>query len=1048
MKPKEHSYNLLGVTRSKAKMYEYSVPIEDHIKIQRNPSNLFSISIGLLGDVAADLCRPNPNQENLIENIKELRFSALFFDSYLQSRLNENLDQYLALLTAAAYYLCDLPGSATAILNRVPFDSIKSDSTDLKRFLLWILESNFEDDFEFGNITTREEFSELKNLIRAYFSGKTKWEDVLKSTPSIRQKIYNVGSPRDLLLTDVSLAVLLLKIRYSTRTLLPQFTDLPITSWNPLLNRKGFIKELWPSQRLLGERGIFKGASGIIQMPTSAGKSKSIELIIRSAFLSNRTKTCVVVAPFRALSREITENLENAFAGEGVTVNELSDVFQNDFDAKSLVENTSFQILSVTPEKLVYVLRQTPALANKIGLLVLDEGHQFDSGARGVTYELLITSLKSFLPQNVQMILISAVISNAEAIGAWLLAEKSQVVKDSNLGSTFRTVGFSTWTSQQGQIQYVKSSDIDAAEFFVPRVIEKQTLARRGRERVPRTFPNSNDGKSVAAHLGIKLVKNGCVAIFCGVKSTATKLAEDIVEAFSRGYSGHPPQIFSNQEELYKISHLFGEHFGDNSIECIATRQGVLTHHAGIPHGLRLATENALRVGHAKFIICTSTLAQGVNLPIRYLLFTNIYQAGQKLRIRDFHNLIGRAGRSGLQTEGTVLFADPEVYDKRFNRTERWRFQAVRELFDSAKTEPCTSSLLNIFEPIWNKDKKVSLNIVDLQILDIIEKFYENEESLNTLIADLVKQFADLNFDEKTIRSQFKYKLKIASTIEGYLISALDGKTGEERVEFSSEIAKRTLAYHLASVERKALLERLFNIICKNVDGKVPSEDKKTSYGRTLIGIAEMIEIDRWVEENVENIILSSEDDDELFSVLYPIIEKYIDGDTLKKISIHDSRKSIALNWIQGTSYAEILSNLNEDGAKIQAGSQRRNITIPNVVDICDGELAYDGMLILGAVAEILETDAEFTDTTIPDSIRLLQKRIKYGLPDPLSVRIFELGFCDRVIAQNLGKYLAQKNVLNNYSLIQEIKENLNEVSDIISQYPSYFSSVLDKFKG
>ena len=49
MKPEEKSQLLLGVTRSKAKMLEYSVPEEHHIKITQDPGNLFTISIGLLG---------------------------------------------------------------------------------------------------------------------------------------------------------------------------------------------------------------------------------------------------------------------------------------------------------------------------------------------------------------------------------------------------------------------------------------------------------------------------------------------------------------------------------------------------------------------------------------------------------------------------------------------------------------------------------------------------------------------------------------------------------------------------------------------------------------------------------------------------------------------------------------------------------------------------------------------------------------------------------------------------------------------------------------
>jgi POLQ-like helicase len=69
-----------------------------------------------------------------------------------------------------------------------------------------------------------------------------------------------------------------------------------------------------------------------------------------------------------------------------------------------------------------------PELAASIGLIIYDEGHQFDSGARGVTYELLVTSLKALIPKSAQTVLISAVITNGERINGWLTAGEGILV--------------------------------------------------------------------------------------------------------------------------------------------------------------------------------------------------------------------------------------------------------------------------------------------------------------------------------------------------------------------------------------------------------------------------------------------------------------------------------------------------------------------------------------------------------------------------------------------------------------------------------------------
>lgn len=1042
MKPRERSHTLLGVTRAKGKMFEYSVPVEEHIAIPRNPSVLFPLSIGLLGDVAADLNRRNANAEILKENIRELRFSALFFDSYIQSRLNQEIDQYLLLLGSAAYYLCDMAGSSHVLLSRVRQHDVALQTQGVGTLLHWILKSNYTENPELTHDDCSRELETLKNSARSFFVGQGPDTDLERHIATLREKIYLIGSPRELLLTDIICAVLRIKVSNSSRKLLPQFSGLDVEAWENALQKDSFIRELWPSQRLLGSDGVYRGVSAIIQMPTSAGKSKSIEITIRSAFLSGRTKTCVVVAPFRALCHEITETLRKAFIDEEITVNELTDVFQADFDADDLIGQQSCQVLAVTPEKLVYVLRQSPELANEIGLLILDEGHQFDSGVRGVTYELLITSLKSLLPENVQTVLISAVISNAEVIAGWLMPA-GKVIKDASLTPTFRTIGFSTWTTNQGRIQYVRSDNITQEEFFVPRVIESQRLNRRLRQRTDKFFPVRDDGSSVAAHLGLKLAQNGGVAIFCGVKSTAANLTEKIVTAFETGYNIAPPSQFSVAEELTKFAFLYQENFGPDSVECRGARYGILNHHASIPHGIRTCTEYAIREGHARFIVCTSTLAQGVNLPIRYLIFTNIYMAGERIKVRDFHNLIGRAGRSGLQTEGTILFADPEVYDKRNHRTDKWRFRTVRELFDPAGSEPCASSLLKIFDPISSADNKFTLQ--NHNILETIHNYYNNEASLETLISAIAREVGESGFDEKTVRKQLKLKLKIAGAIEGHLISALDEIAVEERETHSMNLAQRTLAYHLASAEQKDQLTKMFVLISRNIDAKVTSETKKAVYSRTLLGVAELLEIDAWIEEHLDPIILSSGADDDMFAQLTPIVEKFIEGTNLKKVVPETLRPQIMQTWISGASYAEIKDFIVTAGGKIQAGSKTRKLTIQHVVEICEGELAFDGMLILGAIAEVLESHAELQDTTIPDSVRMLQKRIKYGLPNELSVRVFELGFSERVIAQRIAAVLEAAPINNRYMLIEAVRNHQTQIEAELALFPAYFTEVLHR---
>jgi hypothetical protein len=463
MKPEQKSQTLLSITRSKAKMFEYSVPEEYHIEIQQDPAKLFTLTIGILGDLAAKINRNDLTADSLVEYQKNLIFSAQFFDSYFQSKLNKTLDPYVIILSSSSYYICDLPGSSMVLANRIGKDCPNLEGEGLEDLLLWLLRGDFSTYFENSDGLFDNLINPISSSFHQFFTDGSGIDSLFNLTAELRKVTYEYGTPRQLLLGDVIAAIIKKKYLNSSWYALPLYSDLSQSQWLPVLQKDSFIKELWSAQHLLGQKGVLRGKSAVVQMPTSAGKTKATELIIRSAFLADRTSLAVIVAPFRALCHEIKNSLISAFLNESINVDELSDALQNDIDISELFN--SRQILVVTPEKLLYVLRHTPELAANVGLVIFDEGHQFDSGTRGITYELLLTSLRSMLPETAQKILISAVISNAAAVGEWLNGVDSEIVSGTNLIPTFRTIGFASWLDQLGRIEYVSNEDAEKMFF-------------------------------------------------------------------------------------------------------------------------------------------------------------------------------------------------------------------------------------------------------------------------------------------------------------------------------------------------------------------------------------------------------------------------------------------------------------------------------------------------------------------------------------------------------------------------------------------------------
>ena len=137
----------------------------------------------------------------------------------------------------------------------------------------------------------------------------------------------------------------------SAYKLLPQYSNLDFTKWADYFKKKNSVRMMWPSQILIGEKELLVGKNAIVQLPTGVGKTKSIELIIQSMFLSNRGRIALVIAPLRALCNEITGDMRKAFR-EDATINQFSDVLEVDY-IDAFNNTADNKILICTPEKKV-----------------------------------------------------------------------------------------------------------------------------------------------------------------------------------------------------------------------------------------------------------------------------------------------------------------------------------------------------------------------------------------------------------------------------------------------------------------------------------------------------------------------------------------------------------------------------------------------------------------------------------------------------------------------------------------------------------------------
>jgi len=1041
MKPESRSQYLLSITQAKAKMYEYAVPEEHHIPIPRDPTRLFTLSIGLLGDLAAHLnteeADPAINQE-LQDN---LAFSARFFDSYFQAKLDTETNPYLWMLGSASYYLSALPGSSLLLAKHLEHRQFDIEGAGLENLLLWILLGEYNQIQPGGNGPYETFIEEIEHRYQQYYSIGTGDVELFQSIQELRDVVYSTGTPRQLLFADIIGAITRKKHQNSTWSCLPLYSDLTIDQWRDVLRKPSFsIKELWPAQHLLGQHGVFRGKSAIVQMPTSAGKTKATEIIIRSAFISGRTSLAVIVAPFRALCHEIRESLIKGFRSESIFINELSDVLQPDYSVERFLGRK--QVLVVTPEKLNYVLRHTPIIGERIGLIIYDEGHQFDNGTRGITYELLLTSLKEKLSEGVQSVLISAVISNGEQVGQWLNGEDSEIITGLNTTPTYRSLAFTSWVDRLGRLEFVDLQNPEESRFFVPRIIEQIPLQLKGRESSLRLFPErkkgkeGKTGKDIALYLGLKLAGNGNVAIFCGKKDSVTSLCERVVEIYNRQVQlPSPYQTSKNRVEENRIIFLFEENLGTHVAVTECARHGIFAHHNNIPRGLRLSIEYALKEEMVSFVICTSTLAQGVNLPLRYLIVTSTYQGEEQIKVRDFQNLMGRTGRAKFNTEGSILFSDPEVYDTKVR--EKWRWQKVKTLLNPSQSEPCNSTLLSIFKPLEVNDNG---NLIWINSAELIQLYPQGPQVVKEYIVNFVERFHYADVILEKLMWQVAWKLDIISSIESYLMSHCDDDTPGLEEDKVIELAKGTLAYYLAEEDQKRQIEDLFKLLAQNIVINIPESQRRMIFGKTLFGLHTSIDISNWVLSNF-TLLITSKDEIELFYNLWPILVENIHNSMFNKCSQPDAIKTIAFEWIHGRSYHDLFMIIQESGAKIIARTQRRDFQIDHIVEVCDNGLAYEGSLIIGAITDYLELTRQENISGLVEKLQILQKRLKYGLSSPMAIALYEMGFSDRVVSMALAPVFEDL-MPDRDIILRSLRSKQEQIFEILDHYPSYFSEV------
>lgn len=380
------------------------------------------------------------------------------------------------------------------------------------------------------------------------------------------------------------------------------------------------------------------GKGVLVAAPTGAGKTVVGEF---AAYLAlHKGKKCFYTTPIKALSNQKYSEFVAKFGEDRVGL---------------LTGDTSIngdaQILVMTTEVLRNMLYSGSSTLINLGCVVMDEVHYLADKFRGAVWEEVLIHLM----ESVQVISLSATVSNAEEFGEWLgeVRGSTEVIV-----SEIRPIPL---------FQHVLIGNRLLDLFEAPGRINPQILQRE-REAIRRSSLGRNRrGNDQAERMSraeiIEKLQNenllpAITFIFSRIGCDAA-----VKQCLHAGL-----RLTSSEErvEIRQTALRYTQNIAEEDLDVLgfddwlkALERGIAAHHAGLLPSFKGAVEDLFQRGLVKAVFATETLALGINMPARTVVLEKLIKFNGEGHVPitpgEYTQLTGRAGRRGIDIEGNAV---------------------------------------------------------------------------------------------------------------------------------------------------------------------------------------------------------------------------------------------------------------------------------------------------------------------------------------------------------------------------------------------------------
>ncbi len=395
---------------------------------------------------------------------------------------------------------------------------------------------------------------------------------------------------------------------------------------------------LFPSQyeALISHKSLLHNQE-LITMPTGGGKTLVSEVFIVLSQIKSPEEKCLYIVPTRALAAEKRDDLTKALSWANSPFSVCQMTGDIAFDVKDALAKNN--VIVLTPEKFDILMRNQ-FYGNRICALVVDEFHTIKSSYRGIKLQL---SIKRFQKNfRASVLYISAILRNSDllSLSKWV-----------NSPDPFST----EWRPTPSRIGVVSVNDRPTSIVSFNDGTFKEIPDLDGIRvdagnkvgiKIVKTFLETEHDQVLHFNLTWRTYKRG--------ENRLIELANDYMKEFKGEITFEP-------RKLKEISAKFSRLVGANDPLALAFRKGIAVHWGELPHIARNLEENAIKEKAIGLILSTSTLAEGVNLPIKTIYLPKLSTRKGPLEKGLFLNIIGRAGRPYFHPEGQVVIAYNEA---------------------------------------------------------------------------------------------------------------------------------------------------------------------------------------------------------------------------------------------------------------------------------------------------------------------------------------------------------------------------------------------------